>query len=361
LAPISNAVQIMKQSSSDETRLSWCRDVISRQVEQLVRLVDDLMDVSRISRGKIELKKDPLKIAVIVQRAVEISQPLIDARRHELSVHLPSELLIVEGDLVRLSQVVSNLLNNAAKYTDEGGCIALTVDHENDDIFIRVRDNGRGIDPSVLPSLFQLFYQVDRTIDRSEGGLGIGLSLVNSLVEMHGGEVWAVSEGRGKGSEFVIRLPRLSHSLPVHFPCPAALPPAEAPLRMLVVDDNHDAAQSLSILLTSMGHKVLVAYDGHAALKIVRAEQPQVVLLDIGLPGMDGYAVARAIRQHPTLTTTRLIALSGYSGQENRETAKAAGFDAYLTKPVSFADLRCVLARQSLSGQAANQASLDSS
>ncbi|WP_235209269.1 transporter substrate-binding domain-containing protein [Methylobacter sp. BBA5.1] len=362
LAPISNAVQIMKQSSSDETRLSWCRDVISRQVEQLVRLVDDLMDVSRISRGKIELKKDLLEVAVIVQRAVETSQPLIDARRHELSVRLPSEPLIVEGDLVRLSQVVSNLLNNAAKYTDEGGCITLTVNHENDDIFIRVRDNGRGIDPSVLPSLFQLFYQVDRTIDRSEGGLGIGLSLVNSLVSMHGGEVWAVSEGRGKGSEFVIRLPCLSPPLPVDFPYPAVLlPSVEAPLRMLVVDDNRDAAQSLSILLTSMGHKVLLAYDGHAALKIARTERPQVVLLDIGLPGMDGYAVARAIRRHPALATTQLIALSGYSGQENRETAKAAGFDAYLTKPVSFADLQHVLARQSLFGQATNRASLHSS
>lgn len=351
LAPISNAVHIMKLSNLDETRLAWCRDVIGRQVEHMVRLVDDLLDVSRINRGKIELKKERLEVATIVQRAVETSQPLIDAHRHELSVHLPPEPVVVEGDLVRLSQVVSNLVNNAAKYTDEGGCIRLTVESAGKNIFIRVRDNGRGIDPSALPGLFQLFYQVDRTLDRAEGGLGIGLALVKSLVTMHGGDVWAQSEGRGKGSEFVIRLPCLRSSPAVPVPHPTEPKSAESPLRILVVDDNRDAAQILSMLLTSEGHTVWLAYDGYEALEVAQAERPQVVLLDIGLPGMDGYAVAQALRQHPTLKMTRLIAQSGYGRQEDRERAKAAGFNDYLVKPVNFDELQVALSPAIISGK----------
>jgi PAS domain S-box-containing protein len=346
LAPISNAVQIMKRSSVDETRFAWCRDVINRQVEHLVRLVDDLLDVSRISRGKIELKKEILEVSAIVQRAIETSQPLIDARRHEFTVQLPPEPVYVEGDLVRLSQVVSNLINNAAKYTDEGGRIKLTVEPADGEVFIRVRDNGRGIEPSALPSLFQLFYQVDRTIDRAEGGLGIGLALVKSLVAMHGGEVWASSEGRGKGSEFAIHLPCLRKSTVTPVSCQTDAKPDEGPLRILVVDDNRDAAQSLSVLLTSEGHEVLLAYDGYTALEIAQAERPQVALLDIGLPGMDGYAVARALRQDPALKMMHLIALSGYGREVDRETARTAGFNSYLTKPVDFDELLCALARQ---------------
>jgi PAS domain S-box-containing protein len=343
LAPISNAVQIMKLSNLDETRLAWCRDVIDRQVEHMVRLVDDLLDVSRINRGKIELKKERLEISTIVQRAVETSQPLIDAHRHELSVHLPPEPVVVEGDLVRLSQVVSNLINNAAKYTDEGGSIDLTIESTDRQVFIRVRDNGRGIDPSALSGLFRLFYQVDRTLDRAEGGLGIGLALVKSLVAMHGGEVWAQSEGLGKGSEFVIRLPCLRSSPAVPVPHPAEPKSAESLLRILVVDDNRDAAQSLSMLLTSEGHTVWLAYDGYEALEVALVEQPQVVLLDIGLPGMDGYAVARALRQHPELKTTHLIALSGYGRKEDREQAKTVGFNSYLVKPLNFSELQDAL------------------
>ncbi|MGZ8222008.1 MAG: PAS domain-containing protein, partial [Methylobacter sp.] len=344
LAPISNAVQIMKLPNLDESRLAWCRDVIGRQVEHMVRLVDDLLDVSRISQGKIELKKERLEVSTIVQRAVETSHPLIDAHRHTFSVQLPPEPVVVEGDLVRLSQVVSNLLNNAAKYTDEGGSISLTVEPVNNELFIRVRDNGRGIDPSALSGLFQLFYQVDRTIDRAEGGLGIGLALVKSLVTMHGGDVWAQSEGRGKGSEFVIRLPCLPQSPAVPVPHSTAPKPAKGHrLRILVVDDNRDAAQSLSLLLTSEGHTVWLAYDGHTALEVALAERPQVVLLDIGLPGMDGYAVARALRQHPALKMAHLIAVSGYGQQGDREQAKTAGFNGYLVKPVNFDKLQCVL------------------
>ncbi|WP_036252479.1 ATP-binding protein [Methylobacter sp. BBA5.1] len=347
LAPISNAVHIMKHFSLDKKRLAWCHDVIGRQVEHLVRLVDDLLDVSRISRGKIELKRELLEISTIVQRAVETSQPLMEAHRHEFSVHLPPEPVIVEGDLVRLSQVVSNLINNAAKYTDEEGCITLTVERGDNEIFIRVRDNGRGIDPSALPGLFQLFYQVDRTIDRSEGGLGIGLALVKNLVTMHGGEVWAISEGRGKGSEFVVRLPCLPQAPDVPVFYQAGVKPTEGSFRILVVDDNRDAAQSLSLLLNTVGHAVSVAYDGHAALETALAERPEVVLLDIGLPGMDGYTVARALRQHPGLEKTHLIALSGYGRQVDREQARKAGFNGYLTKPVDFDELQCALTQPS--------------
>ncbi|MGZ5559484.1 MAG: PAS domain-containing protein [Methylobacter sp.] len=350
LAPISNAVHLMKLSNPSPTQLAWCRDVIGRQVEHMVRLVDDLLDVSRISRGKIELKKQPVEVSTIVQRAVETSQPLIDAHRHQISIHLPPEPIIIEGDLVRLSQVVSNLLNNAAKYTDAGGCINLTVEPSGNELFIKVRDNGRGIDPSALPGLFQLFHQVDYSIDRAEGGLGIGLALVKNLVAMHGGEVSAQSEGRGKGSEFVIRLP-LPQSPAVPVPSQTNSKPAENSLRILVVDDNKDAAESLSWLLSSQGHTVSLAYDGHTALEIALAEKPQVVLLDIGLPGMDGYEVARVLRQSPALGTTHLIALSGYGRQEDRELANAAGFNDYLTKPVNFDDLQRALSAAGASEQ----------
>ncbi len=343
LAPISNAVHIMKLSNLDESRLAWCRDVIGRQVEHMVRLVDDLLDVSRINRGKIELKKEAIEVSAIVQRAVETSQPLIEARQHNFSVHLPLEPLYVEGDLVRLSQALSNLLNNASKYSDEGGCISLTVESADKAIFIRVSDNGRGIDSSALSGVFQLFYQVDRNLDRAEGGLGIGLALVKSLVTMHGGVVWAQSEGRGKGSEFVIRLPYLPSSPAVPLPHPTESEPDEAALRILVVDDNRDLANILFILLTDKGHTVWLAYDGHEALAVAQTERPQVILLDIGLPGMDGYAVARALRQHPELKTTHLIAQSGYGRKEDRELAKAAGFNDYLVKPVKFDELQCAL------------------
>lgn len=345
LAPISNAVHIMQLPNLDEKRLTLCRDVIGRQVEHLVQLVDDLLDVSRINRGKIELKKKRLELAVIVQRAVETSQPLIDARHHQFSVHLPPEPVYVEGDLVRLSQVVSNLLNNAAKYTDEYGSVSLSVEPADDAVFIRVCDNGRGIDPAALSGLFELFYQVDRTLDRSEGGLGIGLALVKSLVTMHGGEVWAQSEGRGKGSEFVISLPYFQRVLAVPVTHQIETKLAEHPLRILVVDDNRDAAESLSMLLRSEGHSVRLAFDGFEALELAQAECPQVMLLDIGLPGMDGYAVAQALRQRPELSKTHLIALSGYGQQENREQAETAGFNAYLIKPVDFDELQFALSQ----------------
>ncbi|MGZ4998776.1 MAG: ATP-binding protein [Methylomonas sp.] len=344
LAPISNALHIMTQSSSlDETRLSWCRDVIGRQIEHMVRLVDDLLDVSRISQGKIELKKKPLELSLIVQRAVETSQPLIDARHHQFSITLPPEPVFVEGDLVRLSQVVSNLLNNAAKYTDEGGCIKLSVEPTDNEIFIRVSDNGRGIDPSALSGLFQLFYQVDRTIDRSEGGLGIGLALIKSLVTLHDGHVWAQSQGRGKGSEFVVKLPRLVLPSPKPTGTTALPAPNIKSLQILVVDDNRDAAISLALLLEIDGHRVQIAHDGQEAQELACAECPDVILLDIGLPGEDGYSVAQALRLRKELDRTVLIALTGYGRSEDREKSLAAGFDEHLVKPADIGTLRKLL------------------
>jgi CheY-like chemotaxis protein len=308
----------------------------------LTRLVDDLLDISRITRGKIELRKEPLAVADIVQRAVETSRPVIDSRRHELTVHVPPEPLLIEGDLIRLVQVVSNLLNNAAKYTDVGGRIGLSAGCDGAEVAIRVRDTGRGLDAEELDRVFDLFYQTDPTIDRSEGGLGVGLALVHRLMELHGGTVLASSAGRGQGTEFVIRLPRLPNP-----PAAASVVSAMVPvsgLRILVVDDNRDAVDSLAVLLESDGHTVRRAYDGETALTMALAEPPQVILLDLGLPGMDGYAVARAVRRSTELNGVWLLALTGYGQTNDREKTRAAGFDGHLLKPLAFKALRDALA-----------------
>jgi len=348
LAPIRNAVEILKRRGElSEVQIGGCHSIIQRQTEHLARLVDDLLDVSRISRGQIELRKGMFTLTDILQRALETSLPLIESRRHELSLHLPEAPLWVEGDLVRLAQVVSNLLNNAAKYTDIGGSIRLGVECADGHALIRVEDNGRGIDPAVLPHLFDLFYQVDRTLDRSEGGLGIGLSLVEKLVGMHGGQVEAHSAGRGRGSEFVVRLPCLHELLGVDMDAatqPGPIRKTGERLRILVVDDNFDAADSMALLLLGEGHEVLTAYDGETALDLALNHQPAVVLLDIGLPGMDGYSVARELRRRGAAPATQLVALTGYGQTEDREKSQLAGFDRHLVKPVDFDALQAVLA-----------------
>jgi PAS domain S-box-containing protein len=352
LAPIRNAVEIQKLANTDPSRLAWCNDVIERQVEHLIRLVDDLLDVSRISRGLVELKKEPLEIRNVIQSAVETSQPLIDARRHQFVMTLPPDSLWVEGDRIRLAQVVSNLINNAAKYTEEGGRIELTTELAGDNICIRVTDNGCGIDPADLPNLFDLFYQVDRNLDRSQGGLGIGLSLVHSLVAEHGGHVRAFSGGIGRGSEFEIRLPRLI------LPEPETVGYLSLParnlgeLRILVVDDNRDALESLAMLLEIDGHQVQTAHDGPAALEMAQAENnPDVIILDIGLPGMNGYSVAQALRRRRETDRTMLIALTGYGRPDDREKSRTAGFDAHLVKPIDFESLRKLLAEHARLGE----------
>jgi CheY-like chemotaxis protein/nitrogen-specific signal transduction histidine kinase len=344
LAPIRNAAEILKRTDLAPDRIAWCSQIIGRQTEHMVGIIDDLLDISRINQGLIELNKESLEIQDIVLSAIESCQPLIDAKRQAFCLELPPESLWVAGDRIRLTQVVANLINNAAKYTEEGGRIKLSVELSEERVCIRVQDSGCGIDPADLPHLFDLFYQTDRNLDRSQGGLGIGLSLVQNMVAKHGGTVQAFSAGHGQGSEFVIRLPR--HVLPKPAPTGSAALSAvpQKKHRILLVDDNRDAAESLAMILEVDGHQVRTVYDGPAALALARAERPDVILLDIGLPGMNGYEVAQELRRHSELERTLLIALTGYGQSEDREKSCAAGFDAHLVKPLDLEMLRKLLA-----------------
>jgi CheY-like chemotaxis protein len=320
-----------------------CRDVIGRQVEHLTRLVDDLMDVSRITRGNIRLERKPVEIADIVRRAVETHQPLLASRHHQLVVELPPEPLVVEGDVTRLAEAVGNLLNNAAKYTEEKGRITLrvTASASSRDVRISIKDTGLGIPPEMLPSVFEMFTQIDHTLHRSQGGLGIGLALVRELVEMHGGRVEGFSDGLGKGSEFVLTLP-LRPDLVVAAAAaarvPAPIDDSGLPCRILVVDDNRDAAQSLAVMLRLSGGEVEVetAHDGAQALRIAERFRPSLVLMDIGMPGMSGFDVARRIRSQPWGSRVRLVAQTGWGQDQDRQRAHEAGFDEHLTKPIDY-------------------------
>jgi signal transduction histidine kinase/DNA-binding response OmpR family regulator len=335
LAPIRNAVEILRMLGIPDPNLQWANDIITRQVEQLVRLVDDLLDISRITGGKILLRREPVDVAVAVARAVETSRPLIDSRRHALSVNLPPHPVRIHADLVRLSQVLSNLLNNAAKYTEEGGRIGLDVTLEGGEVVFRVRDNGIGISPEMVPCIFDLFIQVDRSLDRSQGGLGVGLTLVRQLVEMHGGSVQAHSEGPNRGSEFAVRLPAMSEAAGSGREL-APLTPRDdpPPRRILIVEDYQAVADSLERLLRLRGHDVRVCRDGPGALEALAFAHPEIILLDIGLPGIDGYDVARLIRERPGGESIVLIALTGYSQEEDRRRSIEAGFDHHMAKPV---------------------------
>jgi PAS domain S-box-containing protein len=336
LAPIRNAAQVLKLLGPADARQQWAREIIERQTQHLTRLVDDLLDVSRITRGKVKLAREPLDLAAVVQRAVEASRPLIDARRHQLTVALPPEPVRLEGDLTRLVQVVGNLLNNAAKYTDEGGHIRLEAAREDGQVVLRVRDNGMGLPADLLPHVFDLFSQADRSLDRSQGGLGVGLTLVRRLVELHGGRVEARSGGPGQGSEFIVRLPAEASGAASGGGAAAGQSPRPAPggLKVLIVEDNVDSAKMMSFMLELGGHQVRTAYDGAEALEAARAFGPHAVLCDIGLPGMNGYEVAARLRQQPDFQRTPLIALTGYGEEEARRRSKEAGFDYHLVKPV---------------------------
>jgi signal transduction histidine kinase/DNA-binding response OmpR family regulator len=345
LAPVRNAVHVLRQSKIDHPQLNWARDVIDRQVTHLVRLVDDLLDVSRITRGKIRLQTEPLDAAAVVAGAVETSRPLVESHRHQLHVTLPAEPLAMHGDPARLAQVLANLLNNAAKYTPDGGEIWLSAAREGGEIVFRVRDTGTGIPPEMLGKVFDLFTQIDHSLDRAQGGLGIGLTLVRRLVEMHGGAVEARSEGAGRGSEFTVRLPATGR-----VPTPADandVPPvlsSRVARRVLVVDDNVDAAESLAILLRLSGHEVRTAHDGAGALVAAADFRPEVTLLDLALPGMDGYELARRLRSIPATASSLLVAVSGFGQDDDRARSREAGFTYHLTKPVEYSALEKAIA-----------------
>jgi CheY-like chemotaxis protein len=317
-----------------------------RQVQHMARLLEDLLDVSRVSRGKIELRKECVDLAAVLQRAVEGVRPLLEERGHHFTLSLPPESLRVEGDPTRIEQVLTNLLNNAAKYTDPGGRICLLAGREGDAIVLRVWDTGIGIAPDMLPRIFDLFVQAERRLDRSQGGIGIGLTLVRRLVELHGGSVEASSAGLGRGSEFVVRLPALAVESPSRqTEAGGGRRPASglAHQRVLVVDDNVDAADSLVMLLRLAGQEVRVAYDGATAVLIAQAFRPQVVFLDLGMPGMDGYDVARQLREDPELKRAVLVAMTGWGQEEDRRRSLQAGFDYHLVKPAELKELEQVL------------------
>lgn len=343
LAPIRNALEIMRLTSRDP-ETSEASKMMERQVGQLVRLVDDLLDVSRISRGKIELRTARIELASSVNHAVEAARPSCESGGIELGVTLPGRPVYLNGDPTRLSQIVGNLLNNACKFTDRGGRIDLIVERENEQAVIRVRDTGIGIAKSQIPYVFDMFVQADTSLERSTSGLGIGLTLVKNLAELHNGTVEAQSEGLGHGSEFVVRLPTLNEPQAAQIKYePAVKEAAVLKRRILVVDDNVDSAESLAMLMKIAGHEVQMAHDGLEAVSASLAFKPDVVLLDIGLPKLNGYEVARRIREQPSGSEIVLIALTGWGQEEDRRKSKESGFNAHIVKPVDHPELKKIL------------------
>ncbi len=348
LAPIRNSLQILKMPRVDADTVARSLDMMERQVQYLVRLVDDLLDVSRVMRGKIELRRQRIELATVVARAVEMVQSVVDGQGHRLSVRLPPDSLPIDADPVRMAQVVGNLVTNAAKYTEVNGDIWVTAERDCDTAILRIRDNGIGIAPTMLPRIFELFVQVDHASTKAQGGLGIGLTLVKNLVEMHNGTVEARSEGLGKGSEFVVRLPIAKQVIDRGEGGELGSQRQPLPLpsghRLLVVDDNQDAANSLAVLLRLQGHEVRVVFSGVAALEIAQGYLPDLVFLDIGMPGMDGYEVARRMRQQPGLEKVVLAALTGWGQPEDRRRTAEAGFEHHLVKPPEPRSLEIALA-----------------
>jgi PAS domain S-box-containing protein len=351
LAPILNAALLLRLHSTrnrlqgiENPILQQSASIIERQVGQLTRIVDELLEVSRITTGRIQLRQESIAVGVVAENAVATVRSLIDQQKHELTVSLPTQVIWVHADAARLEQVVVNLLTNAAKYTDQGGRVWLTVQQEGEEAVLRVRDTGVGIAPEILPRIFDLFTQAERSLDRTQGGLGIGLALVERLVEMHGGTV-AVSSALGLGSEFVVRLPVVSPpaTLASSPPTQTAQPTGPS-LRVLVVDDNVDTVTTLAMLVTESGHDVRTAYDGSTVLESALDYRPNVVLLDIGLPGLNGLEVARQLRQQPALHDAVLVAMTGYGAESDLQRSFAAGFDHHLVKPGDFGKLLQILA-----------------
>jgi signal transduction histidine kinase/ActR/RegA family two-component response regulator len=358
LAAIQGAIELMQLKKLDDTQLVWARDVLSRQNRHLSRLIDDLLDVSRITRGKLTLHTEPVELREVMEHALETVRPLMESRRHQLTVSISNVPLHVRGDAVRLSQVMCNLLTNAAKYTDEGGKVELTLASEagsgsgNDQAIIRVQDNGRGIPNEVLSRLFEPSTHEERLNSGEHGGLGIGLIVVRGLVQMHGGSVEARSEGAGRGSMFTVRLPLLSAEEFKMTVAPTrdamvAEPAVASSLRILVVDDNQDSACSMTLLLELQGHEVQVAHAGQVALRMAQESTPDVILLDIGMPGMNGYEVARHLRSQAAFADTLLVAVTGYGRASDVKQTESAGFDHHLVKPIDYDKLQSLLAARS--------------
>jgi signal transduction histidine kinase/ActR/RegA family two-component response regulator len=352
LAPLSNALELWEFAKDKPDQLNELRGMMRRQVRQMTRLIDDLLDVSRISRGKISLRTERAELRSLVSTAIETVRPFIAANKQRLELSLPTQPVFVRCDETRVSQVIGNVVHNAAKYTPESGEIRVTVTREQATARISVRDTGCGIPPELLSHIFEMFQQVDQTLDRAQGGLGIGLTLAKRLIEMHGGSIEAQSEGAGRGSEFVISLPADTTEAAEVETVPIEPPSRELPRhRILVVDDLHESAQTLARILRALGQEVATAHDGPAALTHVHEFKPEVVFLDIAMPGMNGYEVARQIRASDAIEPPTLIALTGYGQDDDRRRAREAGFDFHLTKPTSTEQLTSVLSRTAIAAQ----------
>ena len=348
LATIRNCLPMLVKGQADPQLTRRLVGMMDRQSQLLVKLIDDLLDVSRIATGKVRLRRERLDLRAVVESALEMGQTALDAAHHALSVELPPGPVWVLGDQERLAQVISNVLNNAAKYTPDGGRIVLTLAQEGDEGVIRVADNGAGLPAELVPSVFDLFTQVNRTLDRSQGGLGIGLSLVKRLTELHGGSVSAASEGIDRGSTFTIRLP--IHAAPdTAFAGDDAAARAVADsgkrLKVLVVDDNPDVADSLAVLLSARGHVIRTEYAGASGLEAAEEFEPHIVFCDIGMPGIDGHQLARTLRANPRFSATLLVAVTGWGSEDHQRRTRQAGFDLHLTKPASLEAVDAILAR----------------
>lgn len=345
LAPIRTGAEIVRLHGGGSTRLNWAADLINRQVGHLSHLVDDLLDLSRVTQGRLLLTLEQVDLRDIVWQAVEMNRAALGAKGHALTVEVPEQSFFLRGDVLRLIQVVSNLLSNAIKYSGNHSTIHVAAVREGEQAVLRVRDTGVGIKRELLPHIFNLFVQGERTLERAEGGLGIGLTLVKAIVEMHGGEVAAKSDGPGKGAEFTVRLPLLPPAQ-IHRAESKPQPsygPSRNPRRVLLVDDNRDAVETLGYLLEQLGHEVRSATDGHEALALAREFHPEVAILDLGLPGLTGFELAQALRRDTALGAVLLVALTGYGQEIDQEKSRAAGFDFHLLKPVGLRELASIL------------------
>jgi PAS domain S-box-containing protein len=350
LAPIRQAALISKAPGATEAQKRWSHDIIERQVRNMALLLDDLLDISRVTRGTLTLRMEETDLASMIDAAVEIARPLIDGKRHQLSIEIRNEHQRFHADPLRIAQVLANLLTNAAKYTDPQGQISLDADCESEQVVIRVADNGIGVSPESMPKIFEMFAQVSSSRDKSEGGLGIGLALARGLIDLHGGSIEGRSAGLGRGSEFTVRFPKRARNIKSD-PAAAPKPIAERPrLRILLADDNRDAAESLAALLEIDGHEVVVVHDGPAAIEAFLEIRPQLALLDIGMPGLNGYEVAKKIRQSHRDSATKLVAITGWGQDDDKTRAIEAGFDYHLTKPVELERLTEIMQLLSAAG-----------